>query len=241
MGLFGRKFKASKVAKLAKLAISRISILKNQYQVRCSLARSDVSQLLHLGRHEDALHRVGSHDIYCPFPPLSQSIQLLIIFNQQVELVIKEQNTVDALAMMEKYCHLLIEKRVLIKTKGECPDELAEAISSLIFAASRWGEFPELHEVREIFTSRYGNEFAAQCVELRNNCSVQPKGQGKDAICLMILLLIVVSLCVEDETSQISQSTPEVNSENECAEGEEVSEQDTNGAPVIKLEGSRIV
>lgn len=118
MGLFGRKFKASKVAKLAKLAISRISILKNQYQVRCSLARSDVSQLLHLGRHEDALHRVGSHDIYCPFPPLSQSIQLLIIFNQQVELVIKEQNTVDALAMMEKYCHLLIEKRVLIKTKG---------------------------------------------------------------------------------------------------------------------------
>lgn len=125
----------------------------------------------------------------------------------QVELVIKEQNTVDALTMMEKYCHLLIEKRVLIKTKGwvllafiyhyqnlqlarlvhllwqyareclnrECPEELAEAISSLIYAASRWGEFPELHELREVFTSRYGNEFAAQCVELRNNCSVQPK------------------------------------------------------------------
>ncbi|KAM3363204.1 IST1-like protein [Capsicum galapagoense] len=226
MGLFGRKFKASKVAKLANLAISRISILKNQHQVRCSLARSDVSQLLHLGRHEDALHRV--------------------------ELVIKEQNTVDALAMMEKYCHLLIEKRVLIKTKGECPEELAEAISSLIFAASRWGEFPELHEVREIFTSRYGNEFAAQCVELRNNCSVQPKmipklskrhtGSGKRRDMLNdIAADCGITLCVEDETSQISQSTPEVNSENECAEGEEVSEQDTNGAPVIKLEGSRIV
>ncbi|MCD7456255.1 hypothetical protein HAX54_031036 [Datura stramonium] len=130
MGLFGRKFKASKVTTLANLAISRISILKNQHQVRCSLARSDVTQLLHLGRQEDALHRV--------------------------ELVIKEQNTVDALAMMEKYCQILIEKRVLIKTKGECPEELAEAISSLIFAASRWGEFPELHELREIFTSRYG-------------------------------------------------------------------------------------
>ncbi|PHT56779.1 hypothetical protein CQW23_05265 [Capsicum baccatum] len=226
MGLFGRKFKASKVAKLANLAISRISILKNQHQVRCSLARSDVSQLLHLGRHEDALHRV--------------------------ELVIKEQNTVDALAMMEKYCHLLIEKRVLIKTKGECPDELAEAISSLIFAASRWGEFPELHELREIFTLRYGNEFAAQSVELRNNCSVQPKmipqlskrhtGSGKRRDVLNdIAADCGITLCVEDETSQISQSTPEVNSENECAEGEEVSEQDTNVAPVIKLEGSRIV
>ncbi|KAG5623562.1 hypothetical protein H5410_008780 [Solanum commersonii] len=206
MGLFARKFKASKVATLANLAISRISILKKQYQVRCSLGRSDVTQLLHLGRQEDALHRV--------------------------ELVIKEQNTVDALTMMEKYCHLLIEKKVLIKTKGECPEELAEAISSLIYAASRWGEFPELHELREIFTSRYGNEFAAQCVELRNNCSVQPKmipklsrrhtGSGKRRDMLNdIAADCGINLCAEDETCHISQSKPEVNSENECAKGEE--------------------
>ncbi|CAN4083219.1 unnamed protein product [Withania somnifera] len=194
MGLFCRKFKASKVTTLANLAITRISILKNRHQVRCSLVRSDVTQLLHLGRQEDALHRV--------------------------ELVIKEQNTVDALAMVEKYCHLLIEKRVLIKTKGECPEELAEAVSSLIFAASRWGEFPELHELREIFTSRYGNEFAAKCVELRTNCSVQPKmipklskrhtGSGKRHDVLNdIAADCGITLCVEDETSQISQSTSE--------------------------------
>ncbi|KAK4346803.1 hypothetical protein RND71_033142 [Anisodus tanguticus] len=215
MGLFGRKFKASKVTALANLSISRIAILKNQHQVRCSLACSDVTQLLHLGRQEDALHRV--------------------------ELVIKEQNTVDALAMMEKYCHLLIEKRVLIKTKGECPEELTVAISSLIFAASRWGEFPELHELRKIFTSRYGNEFAAHCVELRNNSSVQPKmipklskrhtWSGKRLDMLNdIAADCGITLCVEDETSQISQSMPQVNSENECAEGEEESQQGTEAA-----------
>lgn len=124
MGLFGRKFKASRVTTLSNLAISRIAILKNQHQVRCSLTRSDVIQLLHLGRQEDALHRVGSNDIpYSPFLAWwfllkAQAIQLLINFTSQVEHVIKEQNTLDALAMMEIYCHLLIEKRVLIQTKG---------------------------------------------------------------------------------------------------------------------------
>lgn len=56
-----------------------------------------------------------------------------------------------------------------------CPEELKEAISSLIYAASRCGEFPELQELRVIFTSRFGKEFTARAVELRNNCGVNPK------------------------------------------------------------------
>ncbi|OIT39976.1 PREDICTED: uncharacterized protein LOC109237401 [Nicotiana attenuata] len=223
MGLFGRKFKASRVTTLANLAISRIAILRNQHQVRCSLARSDVIQLLHLGRQEDALHRV--------------------------ELVIKEQNTLDALAMMEKYCHLLIGKRVLIQTKGECPEELAEAVSSLIFAASRWGEFPELHELRDIFTSRYGNEFAAQCVDLRNNCSVHPKmipklskrhtGSGKRRNMLIdIAAHCGVTLCAEDEETSDITIEVKVYSKKECAQGEVGG---TEAASVIILEDTRIV
>lgn len=56
-----------------------------------------------------------------------------------------------------------------------CPDELKEAVSSLLFVASRVGDFPELQEIRAILTSRYGKEFAASCIELRNNCGVSPK------------------------------------------------------------------
>lgn len=56
-----------------------------------------------------------------------------------------------------------------------CPEELKEAISSLIYAASRCGEFPELQELRVIFTLRFGKEFAARAVELINNCGVNPK------------------------------------------------------------------
>lgn len=57
----------------------------------------------------------------------------------------------------------------------ECPDELKEAISSLIFASSRCGEFPELYEIRGVFVSRFGKEVAARAIELHNNCGVHPK------------------------------------------------------------------
>lgn len=57
----------------------------------------------------------------------------------------------------------------------ECADELKEALSSLIYAASRCGELPELQEIRRILTSVFGKEFAARAVELRNNCGVNPK------------------------------------------------------------------
>jgi vacuolar protein sorting-associated protein IST1 len=57
----------------------------------------------------------------------------------------------------------------------ECPDELKEAVSSLIFASSRCGEFPELQEIRGVFVSRFGKEIAACAVELRSNCGVNPK------------------------------------------------------------------
>ncbi|KAL9391962.1 hypothetical protein Peur_015882 [Populus x canadensis] len=147
--LFGRKLRTSKFSSLAKLAVSRIAILKNKAQVRFSHARSDVIQLLNLGHQERAL--------------------------LMVEHVIKDQNMVDAFVMMEDYLHFLNDRVVLLETSRECPDELKEAVSSLIFASSRCGEFPELQEIRGVFVSRFGKEIAACAVELRSNCGVNPK------------------------------------------------------------------
>nr|XP_009770598.1 PREDICTED: uncharacterized protein LOC104221270 isoform X2 [Nicotiana sylvestris] len=147
--LLGRNFKTARFKATANLAISRLAVLKNQRQARCSIARSDVVQLLNLGHHERALLRV--------------------------EQVIKEQNMLDVFVMVEGYCLLLVERINLLEHEKVCPEELKEAISSLIYAASRCGEFPELQELRVIFTSRFGKEFTARAVELRNNCGVNPK------------------------------------------------------------------
>ncbi|XP_059288455.1 uncharacterized protein LOC132041775 [Lycium ferocissimum] len=147
--LLGRNFKTSKFKATANLAISRVAVLKNQRQARRSIARSDVVQLLTLGHHERALLRV--------------------------EQVIKEQNMLDVFDMIEGYSSLVMERVNLLQQEKICPEELKEAISSLIYAATRCGEFPELQELRAIFTSRFGKEFTARAVELRNNCGVDPK------------------------------------------------------------------
>ncbi|OMO80186.1 hypothetical protein CCACVL1_13135 [Corchorus capsularis] len=147
--LLGRNFKTSKFKTLVKLAISRIAIFKNQHQVRFSHARSDVIELLNLGHHDRALLRV--------------------------EHVIKEQNMVDAFAIMESYCHLLLERVMLIQKNKECPEELKVATACLMFASSRCGEFPELLHIRGVVQSTFGKEFVVRAIELRNNCSVHPK------------------------------------------------------------------
>ncbi|XP_051149526.1 uncharacterized protein LOC127264145 [Andrographis paniculata] len=147
--LLGRGFKTSKFRATAAMAVSRSAVLKNQRRARCTVARSDVAELLKTGHHERALLRV--------------------------EQVIKEQNMLDVLVLLEGYCHLLVERISLIEQDKICPEELKEAVSSLIFASTRCGEFPELQEIRAIFTSRFGKEFAARAVQLRNHCGVSPK------------------------------------------------------------------
>ncbi|URE43900.1 DUF292 domain containing protein [Musa troglodytarum] len=147
--LLGRSSRQMPMLKsLLSLTVSRLAVLRNRRQARCDQAREDVSQLLQLGHVDSALLRV--------------------------EHVIKEQNMLDAFAMVEHYCHLLAERAVLLDHR-ECPEELREAIASLIFAASRCAELPELHKVRGIFSSKYGKEFACAALELRNDCCVNAK------------------------------------------------------------------
>ncbi|CAN1244704.1 IST1-like protein [Linum perenne] len=149
--ILGRNnFKTYKFKSLSNLAVSRLAIFKNQRQAKLNHARSDVLQLLRLGHRDRALLRCIN----------------------QAEHVIKEQNMLEVYLMMEDYCNLLVERVHLLEQERVCPDELKEAISSLLFASSRCGDFPELQEMRLIFTSRYGKDFAASAIELRNNCGV---------------------------------------------------------------------
>lgn len=42
---------------------------------------------------------------------------------------------------------------------SECPEECKEAVSSLIYAAARFGDLPELRKLRSLLTERYGDSF----------------------------------------------------------------------------------
>lgn len=56
--------------------------------------------------------------------------------------------------MMLTYCLLSLDQR-------ECPEECKEAVASLMFAAARFADLPELRDLRNIFTERYGNSLEA--------------------------------------------------------------------------------
>ncbi|KAG7654141.1 Vacuolar protein sorting-associated protein Ist1 [Arabidopsis suecica] len=147
--LLGRSFKTNKFKSLINLALTRLSILKNQRQARLSQAISDVTELLKLGHHENAYHRVDQ--------------------------VVKDQNTLDVLFFIHGYFTLCLDRIHLFEHSRDCPDELLEAVSGLLFAASRIGEFPELQEIRNVLISRFGKDIAARSIELRSNCGVDPK------------------------------------------------------------------
>ncbi|KAK4342487.1 hypothetical protein RND71_038303 [Anisodus tanguticus] len=53
-----------------------------------------------------------------------------------------------------------------------CPIDLKEAITSVVFASPRCGDIPELVDVRKHLTAKYGKEFISAAVELRPNCGV---------------------------------------------------------------------
>ncbi|CAI9296743.1 unnamed protein product [Lactuca saligna] len=144
--LIGRKFKTSKLKTTLNLAISRLSLLKKHRLARFTIARSDIIQLLRLNHHQQALLRV--------------------------EQVIKDQNILDVYDMIHGYCNLLIQRINFIEQANECPKELEEAVSNLLYGAPRCGEFPELQKIREILTSHFGKEFAEGASELRRNCGV---------------------------------------------------------------------
>ncbi|KAG0478067.1 hypothetical protein HPP92_012786 [Vanilla planifolia] len=131
------------------LAVSRVAVLRNHRQSRSAQAQADVAHLLLLGQQDRALLRA--------------------------EMVIKERNMLDVLAMVETYCHLLTDRAFLLHNQKECPEELKEAAAGLAFVASRCRDMPELREVRRIFSSRFGKEFSTAATELRNNCGVSSK------------------------------------------------------------------
>ena len=49
----------------------------------------------------------------------------------------------------------------------DLPNDINEAISTLIFASARCGDLPELSLIRKLFGQRYGRKFATTAIEFQ--------------------------------------------------------------------------
>ena len=68
----------------------------------------------------------------------------------------------QAYEILELYLELLtVRTQLLAKTK-EIPRDMIEAVSSIIYSAQRVPDTPELGQLRQLFASKYGKEYAAE-------------------------------------------------------------------------------
>ncbi|XP_065857590.1 uncharacterized protein [Euphorbia lathyris] len=146
LSVFGLGFNSSKCKTAAKMAVARIKLLRNKRQVVVRQMRRDIALLLE--SRQDATARI------------------------RVEHVIREQNVLAANEFVELFCELVVSRLAIIVKRRECPEDLKEGIASLIFAAPRCAEIPELLALVKIFEKKYGKDFVSAATDLRPNAGV---------------------------------------------------------------------
>ncbi|GFZ16092.1 regulator of Vps4 activity in the MVB pathway protein [Actinidia rufa] len=144
--LFNRGILGAKCKTCLNLAISRIKLLQNKRDMQLKLMRKEIAQFLQAG--QEAIARI------------------------RVEHVIREQNIWASYEILELFCEFVLARVPILDSQRECPSELREAVASIIFAAPRCSDVPDLLHVRNLFAAKYGKEFIAAASELRPDTSV---------------------------------------------------------------------
>lgn len=73
--------------------------------------------------------------------------------------------------------------------------DLKEGIASLIFAAPRCSEIPELGDLRDIFVKKYGKDFVSAATDLRPTCGVNRMVTTRNIFMFPEILDFVLVLC----------------------------------------------
>ncbi|KAK4420878.1 hypothetical protein Salat_2038300 [Sesamum alatum] len=152
--LFGWR-KASKCKKLMKTVHCRLKLLKNKRSCIVKQLREDVAELLKHGLHQTAFERV--------------------------EQLVKDERTVQVYELLEQFCEFIMINLPYIRKHKDCPNDINEAASTLIFSSARFGELPELLSIRKLFGERYGQRFVTSALELSPGNLVNH--QIKETIC----------------------------------------------------------
>jgi vacuolar protein sorting-associated protein IST1 len=115
------------------MATQRINIAVNKKTTQIKHTKREIAQLLAENKDEKARIRT--------------------------EHVIREDFMIESYEIIELLCELCHERVRYISSSKECPDDLVQAISSLIWCSNRV-EIDELQEVKKQLTKKFGSKFA---------------------------------------------------------------------------------
>ncbi|KAG4208658.1 Uncharacterized protein F383_21801 [Gossypium arboreum] len=144
--LFNRGVFGAKCKTCLSLAISRIKLLQNKRDLQLKNMRKEIAQFLQAGQEPIARIRV--------------------------EHVIREQNIWAAYEILELFCEFVLARVPILESQKDCPPELREAVASIIFAAPRCSDVPDLLQIKNLFATKYGKEFVIAATELRPDSGV---------------------------------------------------------------------
>ncbi|KAL7137724.1 hypothetical protein ABFS83_10G111900 [Erythranthe nasuta] len=129
-GILGRGFSV-KCKSLIKTIRARIDVVRRRVEAKQRFLREDLAKLLSNGLDINAYGRTEEY---------LAGLNLLCLYD-----------------VVEQYCEYIVKQLSRMQKQGECPEECREAVASLIYAAARFSDLPELRELRDTFQQRYGN------------------------------------------------------------------------------------
>ncbi|XP_060172564.1 uncharacterized protein LOC132603482 isoform X1 [Lycium barbarum] len=129
-GILNRGF-SSKCKSLIKGARTRIGVVRRRAEAQQRFLKEDLSKLLHNGLDINAFGRTEEY--------------------------LLGQNLLSCYDFVEQSCEYTVKQLSHMQKLRDCPEDCREAVASLMFAAARFSDLPEVRELRDLFQERYGN------------------------------------------------------------------------------------
>ncbi|XP_024968670.1 uncharacterized protein LOC112508123 [Cynara cardunculus var. scolymus] len=129
-GLLGRGGFSSKCKSLIKPTRTRIEVLRRRAEAKQRFLKEDLAKLLANGLDVNAYGRT--------------------------EEFIAGLNLLSCYTFIDQSCEYILKQLSVMQKLGQCPEECRETVASLMFAAARFSDLPELRDLRDVFQERYG-------------------------------------------------------------------------------------
>ncbi|MFS8000187.1 putative vacuolar protein sorting-associated protein Ist1 [Helianthus anomalus] len=126
------------------------ALLKTKFYLRCkSEMKTTMRRMEIIKRKRNAVQKFLRNDV----------ADLLTngLYTNAYDRLFADQNLSWCYEFVEESCVLVISRLSSMSKQRECPEECMEAIPTLMFAAARFADLPELRELRSIFYERYEN------------------------------------------------------------------------------------
>ncbi|QHN75783.1 IST1-like protein [Arachis hypogaea] len=121
----------SKCLTYVKFIRTRLESVQKKRNAVHRIMKSDIAELLRNGHYYDAYKRV--------------------------EGLVLEQNMLFCYELVAQFIGCISDHVQDLTKQSICPDECKEAVPSLIYAAARISDLPELRDLRTMFTDKFGN------------------------------------------------------------------------------------